>query len=486
MLRIIKTTSKMTSNLKIQKAVAKESKGIFLVQDGLSLLQYPAYTKKLQQLKQLISITDMDYQMQYSYLLSCFAEYIQRLPHPVHPDYDHVGGFLEYTLDILIASLKFRRGYMLPLGSDTETCYREETQWTYGIFLAALLQDCWIIPAYFRVSLYQGDRFIRIWDALAGKTMPSDSALTYRFIQNTEVEHISQLKPSNAFIIKSLLPIERTTELYQFPSVFKAWFSHVNRHCDKGNEKNPISLIIQQAENALKNSTPFSSSLQKTVSNLFDSVSAVSPNTAITKENNNTDNDYLSADSARLNNEKHEKHEGQEQQWNKQSQPQQKEQEEQKKQITEEKSQDGFLPANLFLVNLEKTFLYWLQQAIKQQTLSINQKDSLLHRIPEGLFIQVPETVKVFTNGDMIHDNHSEKQPNADEIQKAIILSIRRPNNLRWLVQNEKTRHYLHEYFRGRWADQDFIEGLILKEAEKVLGGDLALNFSSEIQKNPV
>jgi hypothetical protein len=39
-----------------------------------------------------------------------------------------------------IAALKIRRAYLLPLGSDAETCYREQDVWTYAVFTGFLFK----------------------------------------------------------------------------------------------------------------------------------------------------------------------------------------------------------------------------------------------------------------------------------------------------------------------------------------------------------
>ena len=44
---------------------------------------------------------------------------------------------------IAVRSLMVRRAYMLPVGTDAETCYREQEVWTYAVFVCALFLEVW-------------------------------------------------------------------------------------------------------------------------------------------------------------------------------------------------------------------------------------------------------------------------------------------------------------------------------------------------------
>jgi hypothetical protein len=91
-------------------------------------LNNPQNQKLLYELKHLICVTQENYQRLYIDLL----QYIE--------------GRLEaddfsQKLALAIAVLKHRRAYMLPLGSNAETCYQQQDVWTYALFTAVLLKD---------------------------------------------------------------------------------------------------------------------------------------------------------------------------------------------------------------------------------------------------------------------------------------------------------------------------------------------------------
>ena len=80
---------------------------------------------------QLVSMTKEDFEKLYIATLNNFSDFMEE----------------PYVIDVgierAIRALKVRRAYMLPVGADTETCYRQNTAWTYVVFISALMLDCW-------------------------------------------------------------------------------------------------------------------------------------------------------------------------------------------------------------------------------------------------------------------------------------------------------------------------------------------------------
>jgi hypothetical protein len=110
------------------KFFKKKSKQPISPQKETSLLDNAPNQKSLYELKHLVCVTQENYQQLYIDLL-------QR----VTDDRD-IDNFNE-KLALAIAVLKHRRAYMLPLGSNAETCYQQQDVWTYALFTAVLFKD---------------------------------------------------------------------------------------------------------------------------------------------------------------------------------------------------------------------------------------------------------------------------------------------------------------------------------------------------------
>lgn len=145
----------------------------------------PAY---LYELKHLISVTQDDYQQLYVQPIQTLAASLKDSTK------------LDQMLAHVIATLKIRRAYMLPVGTDAETCYQQQDAWTYALFTAVLLKD------------------------------------------------VSQNSDNVTTAIKKWLPDAGIAWLKKYTPLFKAWEDFLT---GKINTNNIIAHIIYQAEDAL-------------------------------------------------------------------------------------------------------------------------------------------------------------------------------------------------------------------------------------------
>lgn len=90
-------------------------------------------------LKALISMTTKGYETLYLPLQERLKNWIEQTDSPVggiEPKNTLFANAWQHG----IYALKIRRAYMLPLGADAETCYREQDIWTYAIFTALIFK----------------------------------------------------------------------------------------------------------------------------------------------------------------------------------------------------------------------------------------------------------------------------------------------------------------------------------------------------------
>ncbi len=84
--------------------------------------------KSINQIKMLVGVTQNDFQKLYIDTIARFSKFINT-------------NNIDETLKSTVLALKRRRGYLLPIGTDSETCFRECEEWMFAIFIGALLSQ---------------------------------------------------------------------------------------------------------------------------------------------------------------------------------------------------------------------------------------------------------------------------------------------------------------------------------------------------------
>lgn len=92
------------------------------------------HTQKLiHQIQGLVGVTQADFRSLYIKTIQRFSEFLA-IPNQAADESP-----LFETLNDVVLSLRKRRGYLLPLGTDSETSFREQEEWTFAVFAASLL-----------------------------------------------------------------------------------------------------------------------------------------------------------------------------------------------------------------------------------------------------------------------------------------------------------------------------------------------------------
>lgn len=109
-------------------------------QDRLKTLNYrflqdPMIRQQINRLQTLVGVTREDFQALY---IKTIEQYMINFGETNSPT---ARSFFIELLDGVILALKKRRGYLLPLGADSETSFREREEWTFSVFSAALFKQ---------------------------------------------------------------------------------------------------------------------------------------------------------------------------------------------------------------------------------------------------------------------------------------------------------------------------------------------------------
>jgi len=105
------------------------------------------------------------------------AEWAQMLPASESHHHAQPGGLLTHMIESAAHALRFRQGYLLPVGAAPEEIPERKHRWTYAVFLGALLHDIGRPMADINVRTFRSNRACGKWQPLAGSML--DQGLTH-------------------------------------------------------------------------------------------------------------------------------------------------------------------------------------------------------------------------------------------------------------------------------------------------------------------
>ena len=133
----------------------------------------------LPKLRQLAGLHDTYFDRLYRSALYSFADAVQLVPASEAHHHARPGGLLEHTVDMAHISLRLRQGHKLPVGATAEIVAKESAQWTYAVFIGALLHDIGKLISDFRILAQLSNGEERVWTPLHG-SLQNLGATQYR------------------------------------------------------------------------------------------------------------------------------------------------------------------------------------------------------------------------------------------------------------------------------------------------------------------
>lgn len=105
------------------------------------------------------------------------AEWAQMLPASESHHHAQPGGLLTHMIESAAHALRFRQGYLLPVGAAPEEIPERKHRWTYAVFLSALLHDIGRPMADINVRAFRSNKACGKWQPLAGSML--DQGMTH-------------------------------------------------------------------------------------------------------------------------------------------------------------------------------------------------------------------------------------------------------------------------------------------------------------------
>lgn len=154
-------------------AGAPRPEDLLPVLEARTLLAHPGRQAKLRDLAQLAAVPAAHFEVLYRAAVETFACFVQQLPASESHHHAGAGGMLDHTLEVVVAAMSLRRGYLLPAGAEPGTLVRKQDAWTYAVFSGALLHDIGKPAVDQHIALFDGAcRPLGRWDPWGGTMMP--------------------------------------------------------------------------------------------------------------------------------------------------------------------------------------------------------------------------------------------------------------------------------------------------------------------------
>ena len=186
--------------------------------DAEEIINLLGLKQKIRSIERLSASGTQYFKALYYPAIRTYLESVQLVPASVSHHHAGPGGLATHTIDVIDRALRARKNFNLPLHSDTETIYREEHIWTYGIFAGALLHDVGKIVCASRIQLDNG----KLWT-------PHENSILKSGANSYSVEFVRSKYKLHTLLSSSffhMLPVEGRKWLTEYEHILEqliAW-----------------------------------------------------------------------------------------------------------------------------------------------------------------------------------------------------------------------------------------------------------------------
>jgi integrating conjugative element relaxase (TIGR03760 family) len=157
------------------------------------LLQTEKRQQTLQDIRDLLSLPDDEYNRVFLSVIQNFAEFVQNIPETERSYFSSLGGMLDHALERASLSMFLCRTYLLPEDANLASLSEEEMLWVYAVFTAALLLDIGKLATRHVITLTDSKgNAERIWLPYAGPMVGQTTHYVYSFAEEN-YDHMRHL-----------------------------------------------------------------------------------------------------------------------------------------------------------------------------------------------------------------------------------------------------------------------------------------------------
>lgn len=413
-------TNKTKDNNKSEQNKSQSaSTELFEILNSEELLDNFAIKELIKDIKHQVAIPEENYQDIYLRLTNNYAEFVQSLPNLTLNTFNTTKGQILLGLIRASISLEHANLYECPLSdnkpSDYNNNYKREAIWQFAIFSSALLLDLAKELLKFEINTCtEQQKNIKSWGLINGPmtTLNNDNThYFYKVIQakNTDDKNIKFKKYTNKlnfFIIKQLIPEHILAWLYSEQDIFIEWLALFDDESTGSGTLYDLNI--------------------KTIRILLNEYQGIHfPENILELLPHHLKQKY---------------------QYHKTSfwkgvEYSLKDKYDQHGYNIENKNQAG------------KDFLKWLKDGIEKKDISVNQKNSLVHKSKDGLFLISPEIFTEFCKKSQTYNNW--------------LTVFKSFNNLGLSKITDNTAVFQQNFIKGTY-NQKIKTGIIIQNAESI------------------
>jgi len=208
------------------------------------LLQTEKRQQVLADLRSLLSLPDEEFNYWFQSVIDNFAEFVQNLPETERSYYAGIGGMLDHALERASLSLFLCRTYLLPEDATLASVGENEMVWVYAVFTAALLFDVGKVAINHLVTLTdESGKTIKTWLPYAGPmTQEEASHYVFGFSEN-HTEHMRWM--ITPLLARQILPAEGFNWIASDNDVLESWLALLS---DEHRQVGSILTVIRLAD----------------------------------------------------------------------------------------------------------------------------------------------------------------------------------------------------------------------------------------------
>lgn len=349
----------------------------------------------------------------YQNLLNNFSEFTQLLPHPALKAYQYDGGILNYALERTLVAIQIRKDYV-PIDDTQPTATAEhERLWTYALFSGTLLHQVSMQVCYYRVHLFDASKnFTQQWQPYTQSMLGLGQFYKYWFVSTTDAR---QYRTTTTLLAKQLMPVEGFSWIASNPKIFAMWLAFLNG--DDG-ESGMLQTICEHVDETLLLSEESKEALEQEEAPLDEEDA---------------------------------------------------EEEDKKAQEAFEKALEEAEQLNALKdTSAGEAFLNWLIKGLKDKSIRVNERQSLVHILKEGVFLLHPEIFQHFSQ------LYSKQFPNWVTVHKQF--------NMLGFAKLSGQDYRFDQFFAKSPHSPEAVSGLLIQDARGLFAGAKRPGVSQNLQ----
>jgi len=238
------------SNVQHPTQVAGSQSNWLRVLDAQALLRVVPADKAISEIWRVSRLSRQVFERDCLRPLHRYAEFVQLLPASEAHHHAHAGGLLAHTLEMVLASMTWRNGRLLPEGSQIEVIDAQRDEWTLVVFYAALLHDIGKALTDLRITWRAKNVEAVRWMPLAGSLLElaqgrANAEYLVEFTSRVERDYGAHSRAA-IYLLQHVASSEALATLARQPVAFEA----LNRYLSGQDKDSLLAQIVREADKA--------------------------------------------------------------------------------------------------------------------------------------------------------------------------------------------------------------------------------------------